>query len=410
MNKLAFNTVWRSGGGTQWIRWTMTSDEFKTQDKIYFDQGLRITSFDIDEGKISAVWQPGNGTQWVNWGMSDSEFKTLDTTYFNQGLRITCIELDNGKIAAVWHVGSGTQWVHWNLSIDEFHNLDQNYFSQGLRIQCLTVHDGKISAVWHPGSGTQWVHIGMSFDELATLDKTYFASGLRLKVLLMGGSKYAAVWQPGSGTQWWSTRRCEVDFKTEDASYFTKGLRVASLKICNSPFGAYKYPWKGGDTYDCGQGNNNTSGSHNGSQSFAFDFSLPTDTEVRAARGGVVEWLQQIQTTHYDPTSPTTASNKPYPNGDLQNWGNAVRIRHAGGFTSWYFHLKTNSVVVKVGDNVVQGQLIAKSNNTGRTSGAHLHFQVQADSKDWGQSVACTFGLNCKVPTGGDSAKSDNAK
>ena len=84
-------------------------------------------------------------------------------------------------------------------------------------------------------------------------------------------------------------------------------------------------------------------------------------------------------TKTYDPTQPTTASNTPFPNGSLQNWGNAVRLRHPGGLTSWYFHIQPNGVTVKVGDTVQRGQPIANSGNIGRTSGPHLHFQVQAD-------------------------------
>jgi murein DD-endopeptidase MepM/ murein hydrolase activator NlpD len=80
-----------------------------------------------------------------------------------------------------------------------------------------------------------------------------------------------------------------------------------------------------------------------------------------------------------------------------------VRLRHDGGFTSWYFHLQANSVRVNVGDRVRQGQVLALSDNTGRTSGAHLHFQVQADSINWGKSVPHTFGHHCEQPAGGTS-------
>ncbi|MGH7462594.1 MAG: M23 family metallopeptidase [Longimicrobiales bacterium] len=93
----------------------------------------------------------------------------------------------------------------------------------------------------------------------------------------------------------------------------------------------------------------------------------------------------------------------------MQNWGNAVRIRHPGGFTSWYFHIQANGVLVNVGDVVTQGQVIATSGNTGRSSVAHLHFQVQADSTDWGMTVPCTFGENCEQPITSDSVTSDNA-
>jgi murein DD-endopeptidase MepM/ murein hydrolase activator NlpD len=190
-------------------------------------------------------------------------------------------------------------------------------------------------------------------------------------------------------------------------AYFGKGLRLGVLKLQDEARGAYHYPWKNGVSHGVGQGNNNPGGSHNGSQAFAFDFSLPSGTEVRAARGGTVEWLQQSQTTSYDPSAPTTPSNTPFANGSLQNWGNTVRIRHLGGFTSWYFHLTPNSVKVKVGDKVEAGTVIALSDNTGRTTGPHLHFQVQADSIDWGQSVAISFNA-CQVPTRGDDVTSQN--
>jgi len=409
MSDIAFGTVWRPGMGTQWVRWGMTGDEFKAQDTTYFNEGLRVTSFGIRAGRIAAVWQPGSGTQWIRWGMTGDEFKAQDTTYFNQGLRIVCFEIEGGRIAAVWHPGTGTQWVRWGMTGDEFKAQDTTYFNEGLRITCLAIENGKIAAVWGPGSGTQWVHWGLSFDQFAAQDKTYFAQGLRITSLVYEAGEYAVVWKPGSGTQWWSTRRGVVDLKTEDSAYFARGLRIVCLELQDDPIGAYKYPWKGGVSYTVGQGNNNPSGSHNGSQAWAFDFGLPSGTEIRAARGGTVEWLQENQTTTYNPNQPTGPGNQPFPAGSLQNWGNAVRIRHAGGFTSWYFHIQTNGVLVNVGDVVTQGQVIARSDNTGRSSGAHLHFQVQADSTDWGQSVPCTFGANCEQPATGASVTSNNA-
>jgi murein DD-endopeptidase MepM/ murein hydrolase activator NlpD len=341
--------------------------------------------------------------------MTGDEFKAQDTTYFNQGLRITCLEIEGGRIAAVWRPGAGTQWVRWGMSGDEFKAQDTTYFNQGLRIACLAIENGKIAAVWRPGNGAQWVRWGLSLDDFAAQDRTYFAQGLRISSLVYEAGKYAAVWQPGAGTQWWSARRGVVDFKTEDSAFFSRGLRIACLELQDDPIGAYKYPWKGGVSYNVGQGNNNPAGSHNGSQAWAFDFGLPSGTEIRAARGGTVEWLQENLTASYNPNQPTGPGNQPFPAGSLQNWGNAVRIRHAGGFTSWYFHIQSNGVLVNVGDVVTQGQVIARSDNTGRSSGPHLHFQVQADSTDWGQSVPCTFGPDCEQPASGASVTSNNA-
>lgn len=311
-------------------------------------------------------------------------------------------------IAAVWRPGNGEQRVRWGMSGSQFKDQDTEYFKRGLRIAALAIDNG-LAAVWRPGTGEQRVRWGMSGSDMSTQDATYFAKGLRLTALVVEGDKYAAVWRPGSGAQWWSARRCTVDFKTMDSAYFANGLRIGGLELHDDPVGLYRYPWKGGVTRTVGQGNNNPSGSHNGSQAWAFDFGLPNGTEIRAARSGTVEWLQENMTTTYNPNQPTGPGNTPFPAGSLQNWGNAVRLRHSGGFTTWYFHIQPNGVLVNVGDTVKQGQVIARSGNTGRSSGPHLHFQVQADSTNWGQSVPHTFGNDCQQPSTGDSVTSDNA-
>ncbi|WP_421998525.1 M23 family metallopeptidase [Reyranella sp.] len=401
-----YAAVWRPGSGAQWWRSGMTADEFKAQDKTYFDQGLRIQSMSLKGGRFTVVWRPGSGAQWWRSGMTVDQLKAQDKTYFDQGLRLAALEIDGGKFAAVWRPGTGAQWWRSGMTADEFKAQDKTYFDQGLRIAVLEIEGGRFAAVWRPGTGTQWWRSGMTGADLESQDQIYFGQGLRLTALAVDGDRYAAVWRPGSGTQWFSHRRCSVDFKTEDTAYFGRGLRLQFIERQDHASGAYRYPWKSGDSHKVSQGNNNASGSHNGSQAYAFDFGLPSDTQVRAARAGTVEWLQESQTTSYDPTKATTPSNTPFPNGSLQNWGNAVRLRHAGGFTSWYFHLKTNGVSVKVGDTVKRGQAIATSDNTGRTSGPHLHFQVQADSTDWGQSVPISFG-DCTVPTGGQTVTAD---
>lgn len=407
----AFAGVWRPGTGTQWWRAGMSWADFKAQDATYFGQGLRVTSLAVRDGRLAAVWRPGTGTQWIRAGMSFDEFKAQDATYFAQGLRITSLAIEGGRFSAVWRTGAGTQWWRSGMSWDEFKAQDATYFAQGLRVAILELENGRYAAVWRPGGGTQWVRGGMSAGEFVGQDRTYFAQGLRLTCLAIDGGRYAAVWRTGSGTQWWSSRRGVVDFVTEDTAYFQRGLRLTTLELHDDPVGAYRYPWAGGVSYGVGQGNNNAAGSHRPgeSQAFAFDFSLPAGTTIRAARAGTVEWLQENLTATFNPNAAQGPGNMPFPNGDLANWGNALRIRHAGGFTSWYFHIRANGVLVSVGDEVTQGQAIAISGNTGRSSGAHLHFQVQADSIDWGQSVAHTFGAGCEQPAGGTTVTSDNS-
>lgn len=57
--------------------------------------------------------------------------------------------------------------------------------------------------------------------------------------------------------------------------------------------------------------------------------------------------------------------------------GNHIVIKHSDGSYSKYFHLAKDSIVVSKGDNVKQGQVIAKMGNSGNSTGTHLHFQIE---------------------------------
>lgn len=58
-----------------------------------------------------------------------------------------------------------------------------------------------------------------------------------------------------------------------------------------------------------------------------------------------------------------------------------VRIKHDNGMYTLYYHLKSNSIVVNVGDRVARGQKLGIIGTTGISTGIHLHFQI-----DYGNS------------------------
>lgn len=73
-----------------------------------------------------------------------------------------------------------------------------------------------------------------------------------------------------------------------------------------------------------------------------------------------------------------------FSNGEPAGGGFIVRILFKEGlkyFTATYMHLKKGSIKVAVGDKVTEGQLLAKSGNTGESTGPHLHFEIQRGKK-----------------------------
>ncbi len=55
-------------------------------------------------------------------------------------------------------------------------------------------------------------------------------------------------------------------------------------------------------------------------------------------------------------------------------YGKMIKIKHYNGYTTLYGHL--SKIYVRIGQKVKKGQIIARSGNTGRVTGPHLHFTV----------------------------------
>lgn len=60
-------------------------------------------------------------------------------------------------------------------------------------------------------------------------------------------------------------------------------------------------------------------------------------------------------------------------------YGNLIVIDHGGGISSWYGH--SSQLLVKVGDNVRQGQRISDAGSTGWSTGPHVHLEIRVDGK-----------------------------
>ena len=73
--------------------------------------------------------------------------------------------------------------------------------------------------------------------------------------------------------------------------------------------------------------------------------------------------------------------------------------------------MQQNGVLVDVGDKVHRGDEVALTGNTGNSTGAHLHYQVQDDPAEWSQSIQIKFqsvGKSCYIPQKDDWPMSNN--
>ena len=90
----------------------------------------------------------------------------------------------------------------------------------------------------------------------------------------------------------------------------------------------------------------------------AVDIANPGNPQIVAAQGGTV----------------VTAGW----NGG--GYGNYVIVDHGNGYKTLYAHMLNNSMVVKAGQVVKQGQKLGLMGSTGRSTGTHLHFEIKSPS------------------------------
>lgn len=108
---------------------------------------------------------------------------------------------------------------------------------------------------------------------------------------------------------------------------------------------------------------------------YAIDLAVAEGTPVLAARDGVVVYLEdEYFESGLDPIL-------------FRDKANHLRILHDDGSMAVYAHLFPNGIEVQPGQRVKRGERIARSGNTGFSSGPHLHFAVQVHRDMSMQSV-----------------------
>jgi hypothetical protein len=141
----------------------------------------------------------------------------------------------------------------------------------------------------------------------------------------------------------------------------------------------YRLPWGDGGSFMFTQAPGGRVTTHiTKAMLHAVDIAMPVGVPIVAARGGVVDGLEDRQGAHPD-EEPLTYE------------GNFVRVRHADGTAATYAHLAHRGIAVAVGDKVDAGQLIGYSGASGDVQQAHLHFAVTRrvrNSAGWQEEVS----------------------
>ncbi len=94
----------------------------------------------------------------------------------------------------------------------------------------------------------------------------------------------------------------------------------------------------------------------NGKSNDGINLAVPEGTPVKAAEDGVVA----------------------YCGNELKGYGNLVLVRHSNGYVTAYAH--ASELLVKRGDVIKRGQVIAKSGQSGEVASPQLHFEIRKGS------------------------------
>ncbi|MGN6573994.1 MAG: peptidoglycan DD-metalloendopeptidase family protein [Pseudolabrys sp.] len=215
---------------------------------------------------------------------------------------------------------------------------------------------------------------GMSLSEIARLNGiqpyTKVSVGDRIKVPGRGGNERVAAHQPAPVQQPVQQQRVERPRMAQAAppidnvgSVPTENARVATPEPAAAPqspvkkaeavaenkMPQFRWPVTGHVIEAFGQ-------RPNGTTNDGINLAVPAGTPIKAAEDGVVA----------------------YSGNELKGYGNLVLIRHADNYVSAYAN--ASELLVKRGDSVKRGQVIARAGQTGNVTSPQLHFEIRKGS------------------------------
>lgn len=235
--------------------------------------------------------------------------------------------------------------LNYNIPLDDLIAINDDIDDENSTIRVdqeiiITVPEPELSIIWK----NEQVYTEDYEAEIQYVpnDNWYTNQQVTLQQPSAGRRKVAAVVEYKNGSEQSREILKEEIYADAVPKIIERGTKIPPTYIkpisggrLSSGFGGRKAPTRGAST------------NHKG-----VDWSTPIGTPVMASNTGTV----------------VTA-------GWVSGYGYAVYINHADGRQTRYGHL--SKVLVKVGQTVTQGQKIALSGNTGRSTGPHLHFEIR---------------------------------
>ncbi len=196
------------------------------------------------------------------------------------------------------------------------------------------------------------------YDGQQTVDGTATVPGRIIYAALQLGERKVALYR-------FKTTDGQEDYFTEDGKSGKRLLMKTPIDGArmSSGFGMRRHPVLG------------YSKMHKG-----IDFAAPTGTPIYAAGDGVVEKA-----------------------GPFSSYGNYIRIRHSGGMETAYAHMSRYASGMRAGKRVRQGEVIGYVGTTGRSTGAHLHYEILVGNRQVNPS-------DVKLPTGIELVSADRKR
>lgn len=137
----------------------------------------------------------------------------------------------------------------------------------------------------------------------------------------------------------------------------------------------YDLPYQAQQQFQIMQGYN---GNFSHQNEYSLDFDMPVGTGIVAVRDGIVAKVE-------DSNSQRCIQK------ECAQFNNYVLIFHEDGTFSEFSHLDKEGALVKPGDKVTKGQLIAKSGNTGWSTAPHLHLVIFKQKLHHRETLSTSF-------------------